>query len=194
MPSKGADTFSTGCLVRSPDFKSFLWKGSLYCAHSNYPHTPEQSEIKLLDLESMQLSTFKSFGNYGGSLTWAVRHNDDWWCNFARYGDNNSGTFLAKFDAVWQEQGRWTYPPAVIHKLGKFSLSGGIWHDGNLLVTGHDDQILFRLRLPMSGTVLDLVDTEAVPFTGQGFATAPQTGGLVGINRAKKEVVFAIQK
>jgi hypothetical protein len=27
----------------------FLWKGKLYCAHSNYPRKPEQSEIMVLD-------------------------------------------------------------------------------------------------------------------------------------------------
>ncbi len=61
----------------------FLWDGRLYCAHSNYPQTPERSEIKVLDLESMRLTTSKNFGNFGGSLTWAVRHDGHWWCNFA---------------------------------------------------------------------------------------------------------------
>src|SRR5262245_34742926 len=27
----------------------FLWKGKLYCAHSNYPHRPYQSDIRVLD-------------------------------------------------------------------------------------------------------------------------------------------------
>lgn len=169
----------------------FLSKGKLYCAHSNYPQTPEQSEIKVLDVESMQLSTFKGFGNFGGSLTWAVLQDGHWWCNFARYGTDNAATFLVKFDADWQEKGRWTYPPAVIRKLGQYSLSGGLWQDGNLLVTGHDDPVLFRLRLPSQGTVLELIDTESVPFTGQGIASDTHSGGLIGINRAKRQVIFA---
>jgi hypothetical protein len=52
----------------------FLWDGRVYCAHSNYPKLPEQSKIMVLDPETMRLSTFKDFGNAGGSLTWAVRH------------------------------------------------------------------------------------------------------------------------
>ena len=172
----------------------FLWEGKLYCAHSNYPKTPELSEIKVLDLESMRLSTFKEFGNFGGSLTWAVRHDGHWWCNFARYGAENQGTFLVKFDAEWKESGRWTYPPELIGKLGQYSLSGGVWRGKFLLATGHDDPLLFQLRLPSHGTVLEVVDTQAVPFTGQGFAADPKTGGLVGINRSKRQVVFAVEK
>ncbi|MES2790516.1 MAG: endonuclease [Planctomycetota bacterium] len=167
----------------------YLWEGKLFCAHSNYPLTPEHSEIKVLDSESMRLATFKDFGNFGGSLTWAVRRDDRWWCNFARYGADNSGTFLVEFDAEWNEQARWTYPAAVLNKLGQYSLSGGTWCDRDLLV----DPLLFRLRLPNQGRVLEFIDTQSVPFTGQGFASDPQTGGLVGINRAKKQVIFAVQ-
>src|SRR5687768_12652021 len=31
----------------------FFYDGKLYCAHSNYPRKPEQSEIKVLDPETM---------------------------------------------------------------------------------------------------------------------------------------------
>ncbi|HLQ43230.1 MAG TPA: hypothetical protein VK137_00760, partial [Planctomycetaceae bacterium] len=162
-----------------------------YCAHSNYPQTPERSEIKVLDLESMQLSTFRDFGSFGGSLTWAVRHEDHWWCNFARYGDDNAQTFLVKFNNDWQEQGRWIYPVEVVRKLGRMSLSGGLWREDLLHVTGHDDPVLFRLRLPGEGRVLEFVDKQSAPFTGQGIAHDPKTGGLIGINRGKRQVVFA---
>lgn len=169
----------------------FLADGQLYCAHSNYPRTPEQSEIKVLDPVTMALSTWKDFGAYGGSLTWVVREDGAWWCNFARYGEANDETFLVKLDAEWREQGRWTYPSEVIGSLGRYSLSGGLWHEGSLLVTGHDDPVLFELRLPEQGTVLEYVATHAVPFTGQGIAKDPQTGALVGINRRERQVVFA---
>ena len=169
----------------------FLWQGKLYAAHSNYPRTPEQSEIKVLDPDSMRLATFKDFGNFGGSLTWAVRHEGHWWCNFARYGSDNGETFLVKFADDWRELGRWTYPPEVIRELGRNSLSGGLWRDDTLLVTGHDDPVLFRLQLPDEGTVLRLIGKPAIPFSGQGFADDPLTGGLVGIRRAKRQVVFA---
>ena len=169
----------------------FLWERKLYCAHSNYPTTPEQSEIKVLDLETLRLTTFKDFGNFGGSLTWAVRHDEHWWCNFARYGADNAQTFLVKFNNDWREQGRWTYPAEVIRELNRMSLSGGLWRDGSLLVTGHDDPVLFRLRIPKTGNVLEFTGTQSVPFTGQGIAHDPKTGGLVGINRGKHLVVFA---
>jgi hypothetical protein len=168
----------------------FFWEGKLYAAHSNYPRQPERSEIKVLDPATMRLETFKDFGNYGGSLTWAVREGEHWWCNFARYGEHNGETFLVKFDDQWREAGRWTYPPDVIQDLGRNSLSGGLWRDGFLLVTGHDDPVLFRLELPKEGSVLRLVEKQRVPFTGQGFAVDPKTGGLVGINRGKRQVVF----
>ncbi|MCI0361934.1 MAG: endonuclease/exonuclease/phosphatase family protein [Planctomycetaceae bacterium] len=168
----------------------FLWEGKLYCAHSNYPLKPEHSEIKVLDLESLALTTFKDFGNFGGSLTWAVRHDGHWWCNFARYGPDNAQTFLVKLTDDWREASRWTYPPEVIRELGRNSLSGGLWHGDTLIVTGHDDPVLFRLALPEGGNILKLVGKEAVPFTGQGFALVP-ANDLVGINRGKRQVVVA---
>jgi len=169
----------------------FLHDGRLYCAHSNYPRTPEQSEIKVLDLATMKLSTFKDFGSYGGSLTWCIRRDGHWWCNFARYGDSNSETFLVEFDNHWRELRRFKYPTAVIEKLGTYSLSGGVWRDDVLLVTGHDDPILFRLRLPKEGDTLDYIDVQRIPFTGQGIAADPVTGGLIGIHRKNKLLVFA---
>ncbi|HUG68091.1 MAG TPA: alpha/beta hydrolase [Pirellulaceae bacterium] len=60
-----------------------------------------------------------------------------------------------------------------------------------LLVTGHDDPVVHALRLPEEGRVLKPLDRHPVPFSGQGFAHDPATGGLVGIDRAKKLVVFA---
>jgi hypothetical protein len=145
----------------------------------------------VLDPQTMQLTTFKDFGNYGGSLTWVVRRGDDWWCNFARYGADNGQTFLAKFTSEWKELERWTYPPEVITRLGRYSLSGGIWLDNRLVTTGHDDPLVFRFRLPKQGNVLELIDTRPVPFTGQGIAIDPSTGGLVGINRRNRQVIFA---
>jgi len=169
---------------------AFLWDGKLLCAHSNYPVTPERSEIKVLDPESMELSTFREFGDLGGSLTWVVRHDDHWWCNFARYGDSNGETFLVQFDDEWREQHRWTYPKTVIDQLGSFSLSGGLWHEQELLVTGHDKPEFYRLSLPQEGSVLKYLGKQSVPFTGQGFARDPERGGLVGISRASRRVIF----
>ena len=81
----------------------------------------------VLDVDTMKLSTFKSFGNVGGSLVWVLRKEDHWWCNFAHYGASKAKTFLAKYDDQWREVARWTYPKKVISQLGRYSLSGGIW-------------------------------------------------------------------
>ena len=170
---------------------AFVWKGKVYCAHSNYPRKPERSEIMLLDSETMALSSFKDFGEYRGSLTWAIREKDHWWCTFAHYGKDNARTVLVKLDDDWKEHGAWYFPPDVIKHLGNYSISGGIWRDDHLLVTGHDHRVLYRLRLPASGEILELVETIRAPFTGQGIANDPATGGLVGIDRGKKQVVFA---
>ncbi len=169
----------------------FVYEGRLLCAHSNFPLVPEQSEIKSLDPKSMKLTTFHDFKDYGGSLTWVIRKDGQWWCKFAKYGDENAATFLASFDDDWKETGRWTYPPEVIRQLGTYSLSGGLWRGETLLTTDHDNGRLYRLRLPELGTVLEFLGTQAVPFTGQGFAVDRKTRGLIGINRAKKQIVFA---
>jgi hypothetical protein len=169
----------------------YLWEGKLYCAHSNYPLTPAQSEILVLDPGSMKLTSFKQFGASRGSLTWCVRHADHWWCNFAHYGDTNSKTVLVKLDDQWREHGAWTYPPEVIADLGRYSISGGLWRGEELLVTGHDKRVVYRLRLPSTGSVLKWIETHPAPFPGQGIAIDPVTGGLVGIDRARKRVVLA---
>jgi len=166
--------------------------GQLYCAHSNYPLKPERSEIRVVDLDSMKMSTFKDFGESSlGSLTWAIQKDGHWWCNFAHYDDQNHKTVLVRFDTNWKQVATYTYPPAVITDLGRYSLSGGVWRDQLLLTTGHDHRKLYYLRLPATGDVLTLVDTVSAPFTGQGIAHDPVTGGLVGIDRGKRLLIFA---
>lgn len=169
----------------------FLWKGKLYCAHSNYPQKPEKSEIMVLDLETMVLSTLKNFGEYRGSLTWVVREDGDWWCNFARYGKDNAQTVLVRLTEDWQERGTWTYPESVIKDLGQNSISGGVWREGQVLVTGHDRRLVYRLKLPKSGNVLELIDVLPSPFPGQGIAVDFTANGIIGIDRDKRSVIFA---
>jgi hypothetical protein len=169
----------------------FVFEDKVYCAHSNYPQSPEISEIKVFDPTTRKLTTFRDFGDFGGSLTWAVHHDGHWWCNFAKYGDDNGATFLVKFDDQWRERERWTYPAELIQKLGAYSLSGGLWREGELLATDHDHRRLYRLRLPAEGRTMVYLGQVAAPFTGQGFAHDPVTGGLVGIDRAQKKIIFA---
>ncbi|PQO28736.1 endonuclease [Blastopirellula marina] len=171
----------------------FLHAGKLYCAHSNYPLKPESSIIKVLDLKSMQLSDFHDFGHSPhGSLTVAVFKEDAWWCVFAVYGkEDNARTVLVKFDPQWEEQGVWKFPASVVSDLGSSSISGGIWQGDEFLATGHDKKVLYRLKLPEAGSVLLHLATCETPFPGQGIAIDPPTGGLVGIHRKNRQVLFA---
>lgn len=168
----------------------FLHDGKLYCAHSNYPKMPHQSDIRVLDPKTMKLNIFHTFDDPPGSLTWAVRHDDAWWCHFAHYGEDNAKSVLVRYNDDWKPLARWTYPQALIADWGKHSLSGGIWHEGELLATGHDKKLIYRLRVPNEGPV-EVLGVVASPFPGQGIATDTKTGGLVGIDRAKRQVVFA---
>jgi len=169
----------------------FLWKDRLYCAHSNYPATPHQSDIRVLDPQTMELGVFHVFADPPGSLTWAVRRGNDWWCHFAHYGKDNHKSVLVRFSADWREHGRWTYPPDLVRDWGSFSLSGGVWQGDDLLATGHDKRVIYRLRVPEKGERVEFVATIAAPFPGQGIAVDPKSGGLVGIDRAARRVVFA---
>ena len=78
----------------------------------------------------------------------------------------------------------------MIAKLGKYSLSGGVWCKDRLLVTGHDEQEIYELLIPGRDEVLQYNRTVKVPFTGQGFAVDDQSNGLVGISRAERQVIF----
>lgn len=169
----------------------FLWRGKLYCANSNYPQKPDRSDIKVLDPDTMELSTWHDFGESEGSLTWAVRHDRHWWCFFAYYRDENDRSYLARFDDQWEELARWTCPPELLHHLGGYSLSGGIWHDGALLATDHDNRVLYHVDVPNGGGQLRLLEKQPAPFTGQGIAVDPVTRGLVGLNRRTHHVIFA---
>lgn len=169
----------------------YFHQGKLLCAHSNFPTLPEQSEVLSLDPKTMRITVYRDLGNPGGSLTWVVQKKGNWWCNFARYGKKmNAETFVIKYDNHWKEIARFTYPQELINQLGKYSVSGGIWVDEELWVTGHDDPVLFRLSLPRQGNVLVYHGTIKVPFTGQGIAHDPLSGGLLGIDRKRKKVIF----
>lgn len=169
----------------------YFWQGRLYCAHSNYPALPERSELMVLDPRSMELSTFHHFAHQPGSLTWAVRHQEAWWCNFAFYDADQGKSYLARFDDEWREQGRWSYPANLIEQLGRYSLSGGLFYDGHLLATDHDHSVVYQLQVPEQPGELTLLAAQPAPFAGQGIAHDPVTGGLVGIVRRQRLVVFA---
>ncbi len=172
----------------------FILDVKMYCAHSNYPMKPEQSEIKVLDLQSMELSEFKSFPDPPGSITVVLKKDGHWWCVFAHYKEDNAKTLLVKYDDKWNELARWTFPESVISGLGNYSISGAIWSGEELLATGHDEKLIYRLQVPEGSSVVRHLGTVKAPFTGQGIAVDPNTGGLIGINRKNKEVLFAMPK
>src|SRR5436190_6286166 len=106
---------------------AFVWKGKVYCAHSNYPKKPETSEIRVYDPETNKLTVFHDFKDPPGSLVWNVSDGKNWWCCFAHYGADNAKTVLVKLTDEFQELQRWTFPKAVVDDWDKMSASGGIW-------------------------------------------------------------------
>lgn len=170
---------------------AFLNEGEVYCAHSNFPFKPEKGDIRVFDPETLKLSVFHSFTNPPGSVTWVLKREGGWWCHFAHYGPDNGRSVLVRYDVDWKETGRWSYPAELVKEWGAASLSGAVWQGDTLLAIGHDKKELYRLKLPTEGTTMQWLDTVACPFPGQGIAVDSKTGGLVGIDRAKKAVVFA---
>jgi hypothetical protein len=170
---------------------AFVWKGKVYCAHSNYPKTPETSEIRVFDPATRKLTIEYEFKNPPGSLVWNVHDGRNWWCCFAHYQADNAKTILCKMDDGFKELGRWTFPKVAVDDWDKMSASGGIWDGDTLLVSHHHYRVLYRLRVPKEGKGLEFVEALSCPFPGQGIAADPKTGGLVGIDRGKRRVVFA---
>lgn len=168
-----------------------LMDGKLYAAHSNFPLKPEQGDIRIMDTQTMKLEIFHRFEKPPGSLTWAVKREGCWWCHFAHYGKDNGQSMLVRYDHDWRETGRWGYPQELVKEWGTMSLSGGIWLGDAMLVTGHDKKAIYRLKLPEQGNTLRWVETLPSPFPGQGIASDSKTGGLVGIDRSRRMVVFA---
>lgn len=170
---------------------AFILDGKIHCAHSNFPLKPEKGDIRVLDPATMKLGILHSFENPPGSVTWVLRRDGSWWCHFAHYGKDNGESLLVRYDGNWQETGRWSYPPALVADWGTMSLSGAIWQGDILLATGHDKKVIYRLAVPEAGELVEWLGTVPSPFPGQGIAADPKTGGLVGIDRKRKAVVFA---
>jgi hypothetical protein len=171
----------------------FIWDGKVWCAHSNYPALPHESDIRVFDPATGRLSVHHVFPDPPGSLVWCVIRDGRWWCCFAHYGDDNARTVLIEYDAGGfdHERRRLTFPAPVIDDWDGMSASGGLWDGDTLLVSHHHFRVLYRLRLPATGTVLEFVEALHCPFPGQGIAVDPLTGGLVGIDRSRPAIVFA---
>jgi hypothetical protein len=182
----------------------FLHEGRLYCAHSNYPRTPPESDIRVFDPATGRLELFHRFENPPGSLVWCVVRDGRWWCCFAHYGAENDRTVIVEYapGSFTRELARYTFPRVVVADWDGMSGSGGIWDGDELLLSHHHFRVLYRLAVPLHGGVLEggaleggaleLVAAHSCPFPGQGFARDPRSGGLVGIDRDHRRVVFAV--
>lgn len=172
--------------------------GKLYCAHSNYPTQPRLSSVEIWDAETLTHIGNHSFGEYGGALNWVDWHDNHWWAVFAYYSrtegpDHVRRTTLVKFDPQWRRVAAWVFPAAVLERFAPSSNSGGSFGpDGLLYCTGHDHYEMYALRIPQSGSTLELVETVPTPFAGQAFVwDQSQVGTLYGIVRRTREVVEA---
>lgn len=174
--------------------------GRLYCAHSNYPGVPMLSSIEIFDAASLEPVDSHSFGFSDGSATWIDRRDGHWWVGFAHYagrgGEPGKGpewTRVVKLDDAWRRVASWAFPPELVERFAGYSNSGAVWgSDGLLYATGHDAREVYALRLPASGSVLELVEVLPAPMAGQGIAWDPSVAGrLYGIVKKERVVVEA---
>ncbi|MFM1903256.1 MAG: hypothetical protein RLZZ440_1156 [Planctomycetota bacterium] len=173
----------------------FLHDGRIYAAHSNYPAEPHESDIRVFDPASGSLTVFHRFDEPPGSLVWCIRRDGNWWCCFAHYAADNARTVVIEYadGGLDRERQRFLFPAEVVADWDGMSGSGGIWDGDTLLVSHHHFPVLYRLAVPDSGAELELVEALWCPFPGQGFAADPATGGLVGIDRFNRRIVFAVK-
>ena len=172
----------------------------LYAGHSNYPELPMTSSIEIWDAESLEHVGSYSFGISEGSCTWVDRHDGFWWVCFAHYDKRGgypdkdmSWTTVVKYDDQWRRLDAWVFPPEVVERFAPYSCSGGSWGpDGLLYCTGHDRKELYAMRLPKSGSVLELVEIVPINMEGQGIAwDRSDTGLLYGIVKRDRVVVVS---
>lgn len=172
----------------------------LVCAHSNYPGVPMLSSIEVWNTADLRHLESHSFGVYEGSLTWAIRAQEDWWLAFANYagaagtpGHGPEWTTLVRMDDQWRRKEAYAFPIALVEKLAPNSSSGGNWGpDGLLYVTGHDEEEIYVLKLPEMGSVLEWLETIPAPLHGQAWAFDPSEPGTIwGIRRSTGEVIVA---
>ena len=177
-------------------------EGRLYCAHSNYPHSPTLSSVEVWDTNTMKHVDSRSFGITEGALTWIDWHDGHWWAGFASYSKHDrtgsrgtAWTEVVQFDSEWRRLQGWMFPKAVIDKLEPMSNSGASWGpDGRLYCTGHDHFEVYAMKLPKSGATLELDVTLPVASFGQGIAwdrsSPDNVNQLWGIVRADSTIVI----
>jgi hypothetical protein len=182
---------------------AMVMDGAIYCAHSNYPEWPMTSSLEIFDAATLQHVGSHSFGIQYGSLTWVDWRDGYWWMTFANYDrllgpgktpyGHKANTLMVKFTRDFRPLESWTLPRSILDRFEDMSNSGGSWGpDGFLYLSGHDPAEIYRMRLPKSGSVLELVDVIPMNIRGQGIAwDRSQPGVIYGIIRATKKELDA---
>jgi hypothetical protein len=173
--------------------------GQLFCAHSNYPHTPMVSSIEVFDTATFTHMRRIPLPSGLGSATWLERTTGDWWIAFAHYsgpggepGRGSEYTRLVRFDSQWKQTGTWSFPAAVVSRWDGMSTSGGVFAAvGRLYTTGHHAPELYVLDVPDSGTELVLRAIVPTASEGQGIGLDRATGLLYSIQRDSREVIVS---
>ena len=175
---------------------AMLMDGKIYCSHSNYNEWPMTSSLEIWDADTLEHIGNHSFGIQWGSLTWADFHDGHWWMTFANYDKPygpgktpygyKAATQMIKFSADFKFEEAWVLPKSILDRFEDMSNSGGSWGpDGYLYLSGHDPAEIYRMRLPKSGSVLELVDVIPMNIRGQGIAWDRSDRGVIyGIIRA----------
>ena len=205
--TKQGDSLTTWSAPKGERFRhinyGIVLGSKLYCAASNFPLYPMTSSVEIFDTKTMTHIGTHSFGIDYGSLTWIIPTKGGWYAFFAHYtrpasktkttDDFNCLSQLVKFDKKWQKLEAWTIPSEILDELGTTSLSGGILVGDVFYCTGHDSFEMYQLRIPKSGSALELTGRVKVPFFGQAPAI-DRDGSLWGIIRKENAVVHGVRK
>lgn len=181
-----------------------VYKGKLYCAHSNFPKLPMMSSIEVFDARTLEHVSSYSLGiSEYGSLTWIDYDEPSgyWYMGFAHYSSeklrtderDNRWTTLVQFDRDWNRKQAWVFPELIIEAFHQHSNSGGaIGPQGRFYCTGHDNSELYVLEIPESGYTLRHIATVKAPIYGQGIAIDRSIKDALvfyGIQRSENTVV-----
>ena len=171
--------------------------GKLYCSHSNFPDTPMLSSIEIFDCKTMEHIESQSFGRDAGSLTWVDWQDNSWWVCYGHYnekggepGKPNTLTSLVRYDKEWRKMGAYSFPTDLVtQRWDGMTASGGVWGaNRQMIITGHHAPELYVMRLPRSGSVLELVKIVKSPAEGQGLAIDLPGRRLFQIQRRERTV------
>lgn len=170
--------------------------GKIYAAHNNWPHLPARNLIEIWNASTMKHIRTHTFDRPElGWLTWLDFHEGYWWGTFAHYDlpgpdgkpyGGKADTLLTRLDKDWNIGKFWRFPAQLLDKFGVMSNSGGSWGpDGFLYLTNHDLAEVYQIKLPATGSVLEMAGILPVNIRGQGIAWDRYQGNvLYGIIRA----------